>query len=223
MAVLLQNQMQNIRDISKFGERKSLEFTTEPMRIVSISGYETNYKVMDLTIPINLTPLEEISVAGQEDLEDSLSQLGSINIEGTSLSIGQLILSMKELRGNRPKPISCSIQNFGSVTSITGIYQDVQDAKKIFAWEVRNNSLKQNNATNEPAVLLIEDLAFQIAHSLGMSKSKRNEAYPQNWITFKRLLQSREAYKTYMVKWESRVFKYINGYALIGPFTGAAL
>jgi len=199
MAAMLQNQMQNIREMGRSGDRKSLELPTEPMRIVSLSGYKTNYNVMDIAIPLNLTPLEDVSVAGgQKDLEDSLAQLGSINIEGTSFSIGQLILSMKELRGNRPEPISCSIQNLGSIMSITGIYQDVQDTKRIFSWEVRNNSLKQNNATNEPIILLIEDLAFQITHSLGKSKSKTKEAYPQNWLTFKRLLQSREAYKTYL-------------------------
>jgi tetratricopeptide (TPR) repeat protein len=123
------------------------------------------------------------------------------------VSIGQLILSMKDLRSNRPEPISCSIQNFGSIMSITGIYQDVQDTKKIFAWEARNSSLKQNNAINEPIILLIEDLAFQITYSLGKSKSKTNETYPQNWLTFKRLLQSREAYKTYL---ENGRLEYLN-------------
>ena len=201
MAILLQNQMQNIRDMSRFDGRKRLELPTEPMRVVSISGYKTNYNLMDLAIPINLPPLEEVSVAGEkDDLEASLNQIGSINIEGTSFSIGQVILSMKELNGNRPEPISCSIQNFGSVMSITGSYQDVLDTKKSFAWEVRNNSVSPNNATNDPLILLIEDLAFQITYSLGKSKSKTNEAYPQNWLTFKRLLQSREAYEVYLAK-----------------------
>jgi hypothetical protein len=128
-----------------------MELPTKPMKIVSVSGYKTDYNLMDLAIPLNLTPLEDISIeGGKEDLEDSLAQLGSINIEGTSLPIGQLILSMKELRGNRQEPISCSMQNFGPVKSITCTYQGSRGAKRSFAWEVRNDSLEQNNSTNEP-------------------------------------------------------------------------
>jgi len=228
MAILLQNQMQNIRDISKFCGRKSPELSTPPMRVVSLSGYDTKYNVMNLLIPINLTPIEEISIAGdQDDLEASLSQIGSINIEGTSFSIGQVIMSMKELSGNRPEPISCSIQKFGSVMHIVGSYQDAQNAKEIFSWEVRNNSLEQNNAINDPIVSLIEDLAFQITYSLGKSRSKINETYPQSWLTFKRLLQSREAYNTYLtngnVEYLNQSMKLLSSAYLLEPHYNGSL
>lgn len=199
LANILQNQMQNIREISMPDEREGIKIFTKPLKIISVSGYETNYSVMNLAIPIDVSPVEQIYITpGETDLISSLNNLGSINIEGTSLSIGQLILSLKELRHNRPDPISCTIQKLGPVVSITGTYHNSKNNQQTFTWNVVAKNLTQDDSTDEPIALLIEDLAYQITYSLGKSKSIENETYPRNWRTYKKLLQSLEAYKSYV-------------------------
>jgi tetratricopeptide (TPR) repeat protein len=83
--------------------------------------------------------------------------------------------------------------------SITAIFHDRKSDGEISVWEVRGHQLQTNQTISEQIPSLIEDLAFQITHSLGKIRSQEPEIYPRNWTSFKDLVLARDAYKTYIV------------------------
>ena len=151
------------------------------------------------TIP---RPLEEFLIPPLSNfknipLEYSISQIGTVGVEGTSISIGNMLLSIKEFLGNRANTITCSLQKYNSTIIIVALLEDQTKTKRdIMTFEVKNNT---SNAEQIPN--LINDLAFQI--SLALSKrgtqQKEDDLYPQNWQTFKYLTQGRDAYNSYLI------------------------
>jgi hypothetical protein len=62
--------------------------------------------------------------------EKSISELGSIGVGGTSLSVGQLVLSLKEIAGRQPSTITGSLQKYGPTLSMVAIWNDNTEKQK---------------------------------------------------------------------------------------------
>jgi tetratricopeptide (TPR) repeat protein len=151
-------------------------------------------------------PLEELSMAPLADsntnhLEYSVSKIGTVGVEATSFSLGNIILLMKELFSNHLSTVTCSIQRYNSTIIIIAILEDRHFSKKnTMAFDVVRTLDKANASINEQIPSMINDLAFQISLELSKKWTQEKEIlYPQNWITFKYLTQGRDAYNRYMV------------------------
>ena len=129
-------------------------------------------------------------------LEYSISQIGTVGAGGTSISIGNFLVSIKEFLGNKANTITCSLQRYNSTMIIIAILEDQTDTKSGFM------TFEETNASNaEQIPNLINDLAYQI--SLALSKRgaqpKKDDLYPLNWQTFKYVTQGRAAYNSYII------------------------
>ena len=130
-------------------------------------------------------------------LEYSISQIGDIGVEGTSISIGNLLLSMKEFLGNKANTITCSIQRYNSTTFVVAILEDHHSSPScIMTFEAMANI-----SNDEEIPTLINDLAFQISYALSKrgAHAQEDTLYPKKWQTFKYVTQGRDAYNNYIV------------------------
>lgn len=130
-------------------------------------------------------------------LEYSISQIGTLGVEGTSISIGNLLLSMKEFLGNKANTITCSLQRYNSTTTVVAILEDHHSSQNsIMTFE--ETAIISND---EEIPSLINNLAFKISLALSKTGAQAQEdtRYPQKWQTFKYLTQGRDAYNSYMV------------------------
>ena len=135
---------------------------------------------------------------GATSLDYSISELGTIGMGGTSLSLGQILLSLKEFAGNRRSTLTGGLQRYGSNLSIVAILDDAQSPSRgIAAWEIRQALSNDNQSVEELIPAMVEDLAFQIAHDLSRKKELSDGNYPQTWQAFKYLTLGKEAYKKY--------------------------
>jgi tetratricopeptide (TPR) repeat protein len=199
MSNFLQYEIQTIKDITRLDDRRSPKFITGPLKVVSKSCYNINYTLNNVGLSIDMPKMEFYIKDIDKDLDESLSDIGTINVEGTSFSIGKMLLSMKELAGHKARTISCSIQNYGSTVSVTAIFHDGKSEGEVYVWEAKRHLMEPNQTVNDQIPSLIEDLAFQITYNLGKIGSSKPETYPRNWTTFKDLVLAREAYETYSV------------------------
>ena len=126
------------------------------------------------------------------DLYYSISELGNIGMGGTSLSLGQLLLSLKDFFGTRERTLTGCIQRSGSDLHIVAILDGPSVPGGIAAWEIRVTHSQNKSFSDENISSMIEDLAFKIASNL--NKSGKN---PQTWEAFKNLTMSKEAYYRY--------------------------
>ena len=92
---------------------------------------------------------------------NEIAEIGSIDMGGSSLSIGKLILSFKELARKNPSTITGSLQRYGSTVSMVAIWNDRKSQKKIIR-EARL-TLARDKSVEDLIPTLVNDLAFQIA------------------------------------------------------------
>jgi tetratricopeptide (TPR) repeat protein len=148
-------------------------------------------------------PLDEFSITNLSirsahgmPLDYSLSQIGTVGAEGTSISIGNLLLSMKEFYGNKANTITCSLQRYNSSTIAFAFLEDHHSSNKdIMTFE---QEAKISNEEQIPS--LIDDLSYMIAleQSKRRAQPKEYDLYPQTWQTFKYVTQGRDAYNKYI-------------------------
>jgi tetratricopeptide (TPR) repeat protein len=182
LATLLKFYLQNIKDIYDAG----------PNRItIPKNGTESQ---------ILARPLENISVPPSllENLQMdySLSQIGTLGVEGVSISIGNALLLIKKSLGDQPNTITCSLQRYNSTIILVAIIKDNQHNKTM---TFENESIR---FTEEQIPSLINDLAFKISLAL-CKQSKKADLYPNNWQTFKYVTQGRDAYNSYILTRDS--------------------
>jgi hypothetical protein len=63
--------------------------------------------------------------------ETKISDVGSVGMGGSSFSVGQLILSFKELARKNPSTITGSLQRYGSTISMVAIWNDHKSQRKV--------------------------------------------------------------------------------------------
>jgi tetratricopeptide (TPR) repeat protein len=152
-------------------------------------------------------PLNDLYVSSisseKNPLPYSLSQIGTIGAEGTSISIGNLLLSMKEFLGNKPSTITCSLQKYNSTVFLVAILEDHSSSKN---GDVLIFEDKADMADNEQIPSLINDLAFNISLELSKRRdqSKGDYKYPRTIQTFKYLTEGRDAYNSYVSTRDSK-------------------
>ena len=122
LADLLSKDLQDIKEINRLKQEKP------PVSLWKEgAGFPTVIEAQARSI-INPKPYVEISslslTTGSEVLDYHISQVGTIGMEQTTLSVGQLLLSMKELTGNRLNTITCSLQRYGKIISIVAILDE---------------------------------------------------------------------------------------------------
>ena len=176
LATLLKFDLQNIKEI-----------------------YETGPDI--ITIPKNGTksqiiarPLKNLSMPQsleKEKLDYSISQIGTLGAEGVSLSIGNVLLLMKESFGKWPSTITCSLQKYNSTMVLVAILKDNQNNKTMTFKE------EYIRRTDEQIPSMINDLAFKISLAL-CKQSNKVYLYPKNWQTFEYVTQGRDAYNSYI-------------------------
>jgi hypothetical protein len=131
-------------------------------------------------------------VAPSTNLDLSISQLGTVGGGGFSFSLGQILLSLKELSGNRKNSIKGSFQKYGPNLSMVAILGgSFYDSEGSMAWEVKRNLHTENSSLEELIPDMIDELAFRIAHAT--SKGEK----PQTWQAFKYCTIANEAYVGY--------------------------
>ena len=131
-------------------------------------------------------------VAPSTNLDLSISQLGTVGGGGFSFSLGQILLSLKELSGNRKNAIKGSFQKYGLNLSMVAILGgSFYDSKGSMAWEVKRIMRTENSSLAELIPDMIDELAFRIAHAT--SKGEK----PQTWQAFKYSTLANEAYVSY--------------------------
>ena len=64
--------------------------------------------------------------------------------------------------------------------------------------EVKQTLIEKNSSMDDQIPLMVNDLAFQIAHRLGEQSVQSKEDYPSTWQAFKYMIQGKEAYFSYI-------------------------
>ncbi len=144
-------------------------------------------------------------------IDYSITGLGNVGVGGTSLSVGQLVLSIKQFTGHSTPILYGCIERSRSNLRIIGILNDPGLSGGTKAWEICKNLSESSDASEEDIPLMIEDLAFQIAtslinedkypwwdilHFVHLSETDFGKN-PQTWEAFKNLTLSRKAYIRY--------------------------
>jgi tetratricopeptide (TPR) repeat protein len=137
-----------------------------------------------------------IESAGGTPMEYSVSQIGTLGAVGASISLGNMLLSMKEFLGHRANTITCSLQRYNSSIVLIAILEDHQASDSgTITFEEEANISKEEQIPS-----LIKDLAFMIALDLSKrnAQHKGGDLYPQTWLAFKYLTYGRNAYNNYI-------------------------
>jgi tetratricopeptide (TPR) repeat protein len=124
------------------------------------------------------------------------SEIGTIGIEQNSLSIGNILLSMKELKNSRNNlgTITGRLQKFGSTISLIAFLE--APGKEVETWEVERPL--ENQSLEELVPSMVEDLAFRIYYDMS-KKDSETVGYPKRYDSFRFLVQGWRAYLSYNV------------------------
>ena len=184
-------------------------FGAELNRILEINRIQQENTVStETTIPltkkakgVNIEDLDLINEyrdlsSRNPPLNDHIAGIGSAGIGGSSLSIGQVLLSFKELAGKQPSTITGSLQRYGSIISVVVIWNNRNPPIRL-ARESRLTSARDNPSIDDQIPALISDLAFQIAIEMFKQQPVLKKAYPQTWQGFKHLTQATDAHLNY--------------------------
>jgi tetratricopeptide (TPR) repeat protein len=131
-------------------------------------------------------------------LEYNIIGLGNIGVEGTTISIGHLILSLKQFIGSSTPMLTGSVQASKSDLRIIALLKDPDISERIIAWKIKKNLSNNNYTLDENMDIIVEDLAFQIvATIINKNKDLNLEEFPRSWVALKYYTMSRKAYIDY--------------------------
>lgn len=131
------------------------------------------------------------SVAQPTNLDSSISQLGTFGGGGFSFSLGQILLSLKDLSGNRKNTVKGSFQKYGNNLSMVAMLIDSNARNGLEAWEVKRILPSENSSGEELIPDMIDELSFRIAHATSEGRKA------QTWEAFKYGILAKEAYANY--------------------------
>ncbi len=142
-------------------------------------------------------------------LDYSLSQSGMISQGPISLSLGEILTSLKRLLSNLniinpPNILSASLQNYGTKTIIVVCLANSSTSP--LAWEVSS----KDNCSQEEIPELVEELAYQVAYSI----SRHGLESPHTWQTFANITQGLEAYQAFQTTGDLLQLDYARQMAL---------
>jgi len=167
--------------------------THDLLRIKQIHEAE---KDLPHPLPIGNYSVPEITPQGFS-IDYSISNVGMLGQGPVSLSLGQLLLTLKRLAPwSRPSPtLSCSLQRYGSRVLAVALFDD---GRGIEAWEA---IYEGNFSGGTPQ--LIQDLAFKVYHGLCMRESRLDVRQTEvklarDWRAFLSITQAMEARQAYL-------------------------
>ncbi|HPS90693.1 MAG TPA: tetratricopeptide repeat protein [Methanothrix sp.] len=180
------------------------EFIADLLRINLVDIKENNEKTVPIQYvnsqhqkiyPMKNFPISDLSLIRSyaSSIDTRIAEIGNVPAGGASLSLGQLLLSIKESIGRKKNHVIAGrIQRSGSKAYVTAVLDDPPIA------EIVTGEMKDLFPDNDYDVKgnIIEDLAFKISLKLIKSEGK-NKISPQIWEAFKGLTLSKKAYARY--------------------------
>lgn len=131
-----------------------------------------------------------------------LTNMGTIGVSGSSISVGNLILFIKNLQGKSPSSITGSLQKYGSTVILIATIEDFHsDDKKIKSWEVKRTLAGENDSVDEMMPSMVREMAFKIALHLGSSWGS-DKNLPKNWEALEYLTNGEKSYINYNITQE---------------------
>jgi tetratricopeptide (TPR) repeat protein len=188
IAQLLSHSLQNITEIDDHASKMVL-LSNNPTRgkPSSDSGQNSGFSVSGP----NPSSESDLSLKG-ESVTSAIIGIGTMGTSGTTLSIGNLLLSIKEINQKSPSVITGSLKKYGSTLILVANLEQSTD-RKILTWEVKMNITKDdNNSVNEQIPSMIDELAFRIYLDL-LGNWRPDNRLPQKWETSRFLITGEEA------------------------------
>jgi len=165
-------------------------FELQTIKLIYSKSVENKERTKSIDKEAPILPLFDLP---GNSLDYSMTSLGNVGMGGTSLSLGHLILSLKQSTGCSSPKLTGSIQGSGSDLRIVAILNE-----PIMAWEIKKNISDDSCTFQENIPTMIEDLAYQIANSLINENEKTNKGeFPKTWEALKYSTLSRKAYLRY--------------------------
>lgn len=163
---------------------------------------QINLRENKSSVDISGTPLKSPQfippiVSTERSMDKSLSEIGNIDVGPASVSIGQLLLTLRSIAGRSDKSITGSLETYGSNITIVALLEDKGSNKGLMTWESTVPIESRNLSEEEMVPYLINDLAYNIFYDIkydlqatGISKS---------WISFKHSTEGWNAYRNYNI------------------------
>jgi len=193
ITALLRSDLQRIRNVYDKNFEKGSLMRPNLTQIKLPSGYKPFFR--DPSIP-TISPVS-LQI---DSIDYRISQLGDIGANGISLSLGQMILSFKDLIHRQGRTIAVNLQKYGSDIRLVAVLEDPGSyGRKSETYEVRRTLTNDNSSPEELIPAMIEELSFQIAHDTCERDQQLNNTYPQTWPVFKNLTLGWEAYYNYNI------------------------
>ena len=166
------------------GEALSNLLTCELMRIKEI--HQTNIEISPNLHTENYS-IPNVTLRDYT-LDYSLSQSGMLGQGPVSLSIGDILLSLKRLlpQAKPPHILSASLQDYGTKVILVASFESSQG---LLTWEVQS----KDNCSREEIPELVENLAYQVVYSI----SGHGSGSAKTWQAFANITQGLEAYQAY--------------------------
>jgi tetratricopeptide (TPR) repeat protein len=185
----------NEEDLNSIYVANQIAFELQNIKEINGESLETpGFEIMGSDLQTKSENMPSLSLEATK-FNYMIKDLGSVGFGGTSISLGHLILSIKQFLGNSRPVLSGSIQRSGSELNIIAILNNPKISKGIIAWEIRKDI--SNNTTAEDIHEMVENLSFQIATTINKKKDSKNSS--QRWETLKYCTLSRDAYNDYNI------------------------
>ncbi|MDD1751255.1 MAG: tetratricopeptide repeat protein, partial [Methanothrix sp.] len=194
------------------GKAVADRLSMEMQKIRGIHEYkqmQINFSKNKTSVAIAGTPLKSSQfippiVSTDRSLEKSFSDIGNIDVGPASVSLGQLLLTLRSIAGSSDKLITGSLETYGSNITIVALMEDKSSNKGMLTW-VSTMPIESRNLSEEMVPDLINDLAYNIfydikddSQAIGSSKS---------WISFKHSTEGWNAYRNYNITNEPSYLK----------------
>jgi len=185
-------------EISNLGKNVSGASTASLLSSELKGISDTNSRMQNETklVNINYYALQVPSLYSKS-IESSLSNIGSVGYGGSSLSLGQLSLSLKQLLHTQPKTIKGSLHEYGSTLYMVA-EMDESSLQSTKIWKVSRNLTDMNESPDEAIPYVVKDLAHQIALDLGKLENSTEGKLPETWETFEYVNEAQKEYLEYL-------------------------
>lgn len=177
-------EMQKIRGIHEY---KQMQINlNENKSSLDISG-------TPLKSPQFIPPI----VSTDQSMDKSLFEIGNIDVGPASISLGQLLLTLRAIAGSSDKSITGSLETYGSNITIVALMEDKGSNKGLMTWESTMPIEGRNLSEEEMVPYLINNLAYNIFYDV--KYDSQATGISKSWISFKHSTEGWNAYRNYNI------------------------
>ena len=136
------------------------------------------------------------AIEEKDSLIQSISGLGNVGIGGISFSLGNILLSMKDLSGkNRVSILTGSFQKYNtSLNLVVNLEDRHSQEKELIVWEA---NAKNNRSIDDQIPILVKELAFKVYYGTARLWARSKGDYPRTWQAFRYMTLGLDAYSNY--------------------------